>query len=68
MHLREEGKVDFVNKRYLALAIAVSLGCVFADSMSVTYAQESAAVTEVADDELMEFDLGSLTVEAKRPD
>ena len=41
MHLREEGKVDLVNKRYLALAIAVSLGCGFADSMSVAYAEEA---------------------------
>lgn len=60
--------MDFVNKRYLALAIAVSLGCGFADSMSVTYAEEAAAVVEAADDELMDFDLESLTVEAKRPD
>ena len=60
--------MDFVNKRYLALAIAVSLGCGFADSMSVAYAEEAAAVMEAADDELMDFDLGSLTVEARRPD
>lgn len=55
----------------LAAAIAVSLGCCFADFLPVAYAEQNDTAqtsSNDTDDSLMDFSLDTMTVEAKRPD
>lgn len=55
----------------LAVAIAVSLGCCFADFLPAAYAEPNdtaQTANDEIDDPSMDFSLETMTVEAKRPD
>ena len=55
----------------LAVAIAVSLGCCFADFLPAAYAEPNdtaQTANDEIDDPSMDFSLDTMTVEAKRPD